>query len=129
MGILIIMGDEDFVMLTFYLIASIVCGIIGWNKNLTFKDRNHSFIGYFMLSFLATPLVGLILAIALKNNRKVEKVEIQNSKDTDDNKNHSSNSEPIDTTEQIKKLSELKDQGVLTDEEFQSKKKDLLDKI
>ena len=31
--------------------------------------------------------------------------------------------------EQIKKLSDLKDQGILTEEEFQSKKKDLLDKM
>ena len=37
--------------------------------------------------------------------------------------------ESLDTTEQIKKLSDLKDQGILTEEEFQSKKKDLLDKI
>ena len=30
---------------------------------------------------------------------------------------------------QIKKLSDLKDQGILTDEEFEAKKKDLLDKM
>ena len=30
---------------------------------------------------------------------------------------------------QIKKLSDLRDQGILTDEEFESKKKDLLDRI
>jgi hypothetical protein len=38
-------------------------------------------------------------------------------------------SEPTDIPEQIKKLSDLKDQGILTEEEFQSKKKDLLDKM
>ena len=38
--------------------------------------------------------------------------------------------EPIaDIPDQIKKLSDLKDQGILTEEEFQSKKKDLLDKM
>jgi len=35
----------------------------------------------------------------------------------------------IDITEQIKKLSELRDAKIITEEEFQSKKKDLLSKI
>ncbi len=34
-----------------------------------------------------------------------------------------------DVTEQIKKLAELHDQGILTDEEFQTKKKELLAKL
>ncbi|MGZ8892956.1 MAG: SHOCT domain-containing protein [Halobacteriota archaeon] len=34
-----------------------------------------------------------------------------------------------DVTEQIKKLAELRDQGILTDEEFQVKKKELLAKL
>ena len=38
-------------------------------------------------------------------------------------------SESTDIPDQIKKLSDLKDQGILTEEEFQSKKKDLLDKM
>jgi len=39
-------------------------------------------------------------------------------------------SEPVvDIPTQIKKLSELKDQGILTEEEFETKKKELLDKI
>ena len=32
-------------------------------------------------------------------------------------------------TDQIKKLSELKDQGILTEEEFQNKKIELLNRI
>ena len=41
------------------------------------------------------------------------------------------NSKPNDTNalDDLKKLSELKDQGILSEEEFESKKKDLLDKI
>ncbi|MGZ8897898.1 MAG: SHOCT domain-containing protein [Halobacteriota archaeon] len=34
-----------------------------------------------------------------------------------------------DVTEQIKKLAELRDQGILTEEEFQVKKKELLAKL
>lgn len=34
-----------------------------------------------------------------------------------------------DVTEQIRKLAELRDQGILTDEEFQAKKKELLAKL
>ena len=37
--------------------------------------------------------------------------------------------ESTNIPEQIKKLSDLKDQGILTEEEFQNKKKDLLDKM
>ena len=33
---------------------------------------------------------------------------------------------PIDVTEQIKKLGELRDQGLLTEQEFDSKKQELL---
>ena len=36
---------------------------------------------------------------------------------------------PDDHITQIKKLSDLRDGGILTDEEFESKKKDLLDRI
>ena len=36
---------------------------------------------------------------------------------------------PSFSTEQIRKLAELRDQGILTDEEFQSKKKELLSKL
>ena len=35
----------------------------------------------------------------------------------------------FDTFEKIKKLSDLKDQGILTEEEFVSKKKELLERI
>jgi hypothetical protein len=35
----------------------------------------------------------------------------------------------IDITEQIRKLGELKDSGILTEEEFQSKKQELLSKM
>ena len=42
----------------------------------------------------------------------------------------SEKTEPIaDIPEQIRKLSDLKDQGILTEEEFDSKKKNLLDKM
>ena len=44
-------------------------------------------------------------------------------------KTSASKSESTEIPEQIKKLSDLKDQGILTEEEFQSKKKDLLDKM
>ena len=38
-------------------------------------------------------------------------------------------SSQIDITEQIRKLGELKDSGILTEEEFQAKKKELLSKM
>jgi len=38
-------------------------------------------------------------------------------------------SQGVSIPDEIKKLSDLKDQGILTDEEFEAKKKDLLDKM
>lgn len=46
------------------------------------------------------------------------------AKNNNGNKNTS-----VDSIEQIRKLSELKDQGILTQEEFEKKKQDLLGKI
>ena len=44
-------------------------------------------------------------------------------------KNESSKSDTSDIPSQIEKLAKLKDQGILTEEEFQNKKKDLLSKM
>ena len=38
-------------------------------------------------------------------------------------------SQGVSIPDEIKKLSDLKDQGILSDEEFEAKKKDLLDKM
>ena len=44
-------------------------------------------------------------------------------------KSNQSSDVSSDIPEQIKKLSDLRDSGILTEEEFNSKKKDLLDKL
>ena len=44
-------------------------------------------------------------------------------------RNETSNKNNLSIPDEIKKLSELKEQGILTEEEFQSKKTDLLNKI
>ena len=129
MGIATVL-DGDLISFLLITIFSIVSGVIARNKNLTFKDKNHSFIGYFLLGFLTNPIVSIILAASLKNNRNIEKVTVENPVQIKDEKPAQVNkSESTDITEKIKKLSELKDQGILTEEEFQNKKKDLLDKI
>ena len=56
----------------------------------------------------------------LNNERK--KIEKKSNEDIPKNTGN-------DATDQIKKLSDLKDQGILTEEEFQKKKEDLLTKI
>tara|TARA_A100000164_G_C21588481_1_gene621810 strand:- start:53 stop:538 length:486 start_codon:yes stop_codon:yes gene_type:complete len=71
-----------------------------------------------------------------KKNKKIaeEAIEFVNQildsiKTNKENFKSSPVEEKTDIPEQIKKLSDLKDQGILTEEEFQSKKKDLLDKM
>ena len=48
---------------------------------------------------------------------------------TEDSNTESTQNSNIDITEQIEKLSQLKDKGIITEEEFQAKKADLLARL
>ena len=63
----------------------------------------------------------LILKFILKN-RWVKK----NKKLIDEHENKSNKSPTADYIEELKKLAELRDLGIITDEEFEAKKKELL---
>ena len=90
---------------------------------------------WFIISFLIIIFTGgfawLVLPFfansqhqnTLKTQGYFDKKKDENSEESDSFKNEN------DNLDKLKKLSDLKDQGILTKEEFQSKKKDLLDKI
>ena len=85
-----------------------------------FLEAQHGFQRTFAAFVLAPAGIFLYLSNVLETSKG-------NSSSLDFNQENKF--ESLDTTEQIKKLSDLKDQSILTEEEFQSKKKDLLDKI
>ena len=63
-------------------------------------------------------------------NGDVQKfVEYVRSKIEDTTEGHAPSESTLDIPDQIRKLAELKDQGILTEEEFESKKKELLAKM
>lgn len=80
------------------------------------EQKGRSFDAFFMLSIIFSPLIMGIIAAALgpvsKGQQTVSAV-IPN----------------LDITEQIRKLNDLKDQGILTQEEFDAKKEQLLKRI
>ena len=63
-------------------------------------------------------------------NGDVQKfVEYVRSKIEDTAEGNTPSKRTLDIPDQIRKLAELKDQGILTEEEFESKKKELLAKM
>ena len=97
-----------------WLAGSIFSGMIASNKN-------RSFFGYFMLGALLSPLIGIGAALIVKDNSvpNIQKVEVHNTSSKSDNKT----SEGAD---KLKELNNLKEQGLITDEEFEEKRKKIV---
>ncbi len=61
--------------------------------------------------------------------KEIVEVRIASLNETDDDEDDSVSDLQADIIETIEKLSELKDKGIISEEEFQEKKKDLLNKL
>lgn len=98
-------------------------------EQIFIKDINNvEYKSSIMFTTLRIQSISNILEVDLK------KEEVQNSitiiNDLRNSKTQETNSySNVDIPEQIKKLSELKNQGILTEDEFNKKKKELLDKM
>lgn len=95
-----------------WVILSVVVGAIG-------SDRSIGFGGAFFLSLLLSPLVGFIITVVSKSNADVK---FQKEMAT----NH--RQQNISTADELAKLKKLKDDSVLTEDEYQAQKKKLLEK-
>ena len=97
-----------------WLGGSIFSGMIASNKN-------RSFFGYFMLGALLSPLIGIGAALIVKDNSEpiIQKVEVQNTSSSNDTKTS-------EGANKLKELNSLKDQGLITDEEFEEKRKKIV---
>jgi Na+/H+ antiporter NhaC len=83
------------------------------------ESKGRSYNSFFWLSMLLSPLVMWVVSSTISPLSGSAKVS-----ESVDKRNTS-----IDVSDQIKKLSALKDEGILTKAEFEAKKRDLLDRI
>ena len=99
-----------------WLAFSIFAGMVASNKN-------RSFFGYFMLSVVLSPLIGFVAAL-IATDKKIhsQKVEFQKSKPSDDSKT-------FEGSNKLKELNKLKEDGLITDEEFEEKRKKIVNEM
>ena len=108
--------------------------LFSWGENIT-VSINSIFDGTSEVSILSTPKTGLMFGGAVdmgKNRKNINDIIAALSNELKQyipvDVNAQNNTVP-DATDQIKKLAELKEQGILTEDEFSEKKKQLLETI
>lgn len=101
-----------------WIILSFVVGAIG-------SSRTIGFGGAFFASLFLSPVIGFILVLTSK-----DKEDIDNQKKQEEVlskiENNTQKVGASNITDELKKLKELLDEGVLTTEEFEMQKKKLL---
>lgn len=95
-----------------FMIVGGIFALIGFLIANAAERKGRSWATFFWLSILVSPLLmGIIIAVLPSQESA------------------GSNSNQIDPSQQLERLSELQKQGVLTRAEFETKKKELLDRI
>ena len=82
-----------------------------------------------LLMVLLIIITGILVYVKLFSDNKSESQTTPPVTSEDIPKETQAEAKAESTTDQIKKLAELKDQGILTEEEFEAKKKELLDRM
>ena len=101
-------------MIIGWIVLSVLCVIYASNKG-------KSFFGYFILAILLSPLIGFVAAMIAKDESK--SLKSNTISDEDSQVKQKSN---ISVSDEIIKLNELKEKGILTEEEFTEQKNKLL---
>lgn len=109
------------IILMIWIVLSVIVGTIG-------ADRKIGFWGGFFLSILLSPLIGFIITILSKSldKEKLEQEMLENQKEQTRLLTEKSENNTISIADEIEKLSNLKDNGLLTDNEFQQAKQRLI---
>jgi hypothetical protein len=107
---------EELTFIIFGVIAGSFFSLLALGIANMAEQKGRSFDAFFMLSIIFSPLIMGIIAAALGPVSKPQS-------------NTQSATPSADVAEQIKKLSDLMNQGILTKEEFEAKKQQLLDRI
>lgn len=97
------------IIIAVILIYIAVCAFVGTIG----IDRQIGFWLTFVITIFTTPIVGLI--VAALSSKKTVNVSVKNSE-----------VEPIDITDKLLKLNDLKEKGILTEEEFLQQKEKIL---
>ncbi len=92
-------------LIALYIIACALVGTIGMGRQIGF------FLAFF-ISLLTTPIIGLIVT-ALSSKSSVEV-------------NQENQSKNVSVSDELLKLNELKEKGILTEEEFNRQKDKIL---
>ena len=117
------------------------------------SSRGRSWFGFFLLSFLLSPLLGLIVVLVMKNvtqeverelqvrreeasreldrkrehEKQIESLRALTSASVKSNSTNQSNVSPaVSIADELAKLAELRDKGVLTSDEFEKQKRAIL---
>ena len=105
-----------------WIIFSIIVGALG-------SGRKIGFAGAFFLSLILSPVIGLIITLFSKDkeDEKYKEEVLSTQKQQQETLSEiKENSKTISISEELTKLKELKDKGLLSDDEFQKAKDKLL---
>jgi hypothetical protein len=108
-----------------WIFGSIIAGFTGMGRKIGFLDA-------FLLSLFLSPLIGIIVAALSKSNADIEREKklLQSNKKQEEvlqkMAEQSVKDSNVSVSNEILKLKELQNQGILTEEEFEAQKKKLL---
>jgi hypothetical protein len=91
-------------------------------------NKGRSGFGFFMLSLVLSPLIGFIAALIAKPIIPTPPIKFKPSEPIDSSSSKSSNLADS-SAEKLKALNKLKEDGLITEEEFEQKRAKLIDKM
>lgn len=120
-----------------WFIFFVVVGFLAWGVGVLAESRGRSLLGFFLLSFFFSPILGLIVVLVMPN--LVARAEEEAERDRARREEHERRLESIrmlspqpesqisnSVADELSKLAALRDKGVLTDDEFRDQKSALL---
>lgn len=99
-----------------WIVGCVIAGFIG-------SERSIGFWGAFFLSLVLSPLIGIIASLVSKSN---EQANLEKQMLSNQSQLQNSNVYGSSLADELRKLKELKDEGVITDEEFERQKSIIL---
>jgi uncharacterized membrane protein len=131
----------------------VIWGLMCWGVSALAVSRGRSGFGFFLLSFVFSPLLGLIVVLIMKNlteeaSRDYQRRKDEESRELERRREHEKQLESLravttsqavhasaqapetavtrSIADELTKLAALRDKGVLSSEEFEQQKKQLL---
>ena len=114
----------DFAIIFMWIVFSFIVGAIG-------AGRNIGFLGSFVLSIFLSPLIGLIITLVSESktsyNHRMQMIRKQNETNQAIKNMQSAPVKTASLTDELEKLSKLKEQNLISEEDFNKAKAKLLD--